>query len=802
VHRTNLPAQPTSLIGREQELRTLGDLLLRADVRLVTLTGPGGVGKTRLALQTAAELLEDFADGIFFVNLAPVGEPTLVAATIAQTLGVKETGGQPLIECLTASLQERHVLLLLDNFEQVAEAAPLLATLLAAAPRLKLLVTSRAVLHLYGEYEFVVPPLAVPAPRQLPPLEDLAHYPAVRLFLARAQAVKPKCTLTEENAPIIAAICHRLDGLPLAIELAAARIKLFSPQALLTRLEHRLTMLTGGARDLPARQQTLRAAIAWSHDLLAAPEQTLFRRLAVFGGQYTLEAAAAVCNADTDLPFDMLEGLAALVDQSLLRQVEQLDGEPRFTMLETIREYAMERLIASGAVDTIRRRHAEYYLALAERLEPEWRGPRKLAWRRQLDAEYGNLRAALDWLTGHDAVLLARLAGALFRFWQFHGSITEGRSWLDRALEHGIGLPALVRAKALAGGGWLAVIQGGYKRAQELFAESLALYRELGDTPGIADTLIASMWVAEGRGIAGPMALAEESLALCRTHNYTQGIADTLYEMACLSENHGDLVAARARLEESLELKRSLGDSGGVAAALCELGFLAKRQGDLARATALLEESLALSQAIEDLDGASDAIKGLGDVARLQGNAQRAATLLEAGLAWRRERGDQRGTAAILRNLGLVALAQGDGERARALVEESIRLWRNLDSQNSPDFHTSLVVGFEYLGYVADAAGRPERAARLWGAAETLREASGLIMDAFERDTHERALASARAALGEERFAAAWAAGRELPLEQAIADALAHDDRLVTGATASNRLNPDESTRLRLERRI
>jgi tetratricopeptide (TPR) repeat protein len=431
----------------------------------------------------------------------------------------------------------------------------------------------------------------------------------------------------------------------------------------------------------------------------------------------------------------------------------------------------MEQLDLAGEADTIRRRHAEHYLALAERLEPEWRGPRRLAWQRQLEAEYGNLRAALDWLTGHDAALLARLAGALFRFWQFHGPITEGRSWLDRALEHGIALPAPVRAKALAGAGWLAVIQGSHKRAQELFAESLALYRHLGDTPGIADTLIASMRVAEGVGIAGPMALAEESLALCRTHNYTQGIADTLYEMACLLEDHGDLVAAHARLEESLELKRSLGDSGGVASALCALGELAKRQGDLARATAHLEESLALSQAIEDLDSASDAIKGLGDVAWLQGNAQRAATLLEAGLAWRPEQGNQRGSAAILRNLGLVALAQGDSERARALVEESIRLWRNLDSQNSRDFHIGLVVGFEYLGYVADATGRSEHAARLWGAAERLREASGLIMDAFERDTHERALASARA-LGEERFAAAWAAGRALTLEQAIAEAL------------------------------
>ncbi len=838
AHRTNLPAQPTSLIGREQEVRTLRDLLLRADVRLVTLTGPGGVGKTRLALQGAAELLEDFADGIFFVNLAPVGEPTLVAATIAQTLGVKETGGQPLIECLTASLQERHVLLLLDNFEQVAEAAPLLATLVAEAPRLKLLVTSRAVLHLYGEYEFVVPPLAVPSPRQLPPLENLAHYPAVRLFLARAQAVKPACTLTEENAPTIAAICHRLDGLPLAIELAAAQLKLFSPQALLTRLEHRLTMLTGGARDLPARQQTLRATIAWSHDLLATPEQTLFRRLAVFGGGWTLEAAAAVCNVDGDLPFDMLEGLAALVDQSLLWQVEQLDSEPRFTMLETIREYAMERLIASGEAEWLRRWHAQYYLALAERAEPELRGPQQLIWLDRLEAEHDNLRAALGWLLDvGEAAAGLRLAGSLWRFWHGRGYLSEGRVWLEgvlaRASEQ---TPA--RAQALYGAGMLALYQSDLARAAQLYEESLVVCRELGDRTGIARALERIGWLTYDHGhYAQALTSFEESLVLFRELDDKHGIATSLHYMGEVIRAQGDYERAKTFFEESLALSRELKDKRGITLPLLSLGDVARFQGDYERARTFFEESLALSRELKDKHMTATSLRNLGAVTHLQGDYERARTFFEESLALFGELGDRYCGAVTMSGFGRMAYNQGDYGRASLLCEESIAVFRELGigraivassfstlgyiTLSRGDYPRSLALfsesvalaweegdrediarGLAGLARVAGMTGQLERAVRLWGTEHALREAIGAPLSPAEQAEYERALAITRTQLDEAAFAAAWATGRELPLDQAIADALTDKDRSATGATASNRLDPDESTRLGLERSI
>jgi predicted ATPase/class 3 adenylate cyclase len=413
AYRTNLPTQPTALLGREQEVATVGDLLRRAGVRLVTLTGPGGIGKTRLALQVAAELLDDnaapllpqreremggegrFPNGIYFVNLAPISDPNLVATAIAQTLGVREQSGRSVLDSLQVYLRDRQMLLVLDNFEQVLQAAPDIAALLAAAPGVKILVTSRAVLKVRGEKEIAVVPLALPDPTQLPPLARLTQYAAVALFIERALDVQPDFAVTNENAPAVAEICARLDGLPLAIELAAARIKLFAPAALLSRLERRLPLLTGGPRDLPARQQTLRNTIDWSYHLLNAGEQTLFRRLGVFVGGWTLEAAAAVCNAEGDLSLAVLDGLAALVDQSLLRQEAATDGEPRFVMLELIREYALERLEQSGEADLVRRQHAGFFLEWAEKFEgffhTQW------ALEERLETDHDNFRAALTW---------------------------------------------------------------------------------------------------------------------------------------------------------------------------------------------------------------------------------------------------------------------------------------------------------------------------------------------------------------------------------------------------------------------
>jgi predicted ATPase len=413
-HPNNLPVQPTPLIGRDAEVASLCSLLRRSDVCLVTLSGPGGVGKTRLALQVAAELLDDFDDGAYFVDLAPIGEVALVAPTIAQTLGVRETGNRRLLDSLKDYLREKQVLLVLDNFEHVVAAAPVVAEVLAAAPRLSVLVTSRVALHLRGEKEVVASPLALPDPQRLPPLAVLSQYAAVELFIERALDVQPNFAVTNENAPAVAEVCYRLDGLPLAIELAAARIKLFAPQTLLARLEKRLPLLTGGARDLPTRQQTLRNTIDWSYELLNAGEQTLFRRLAVFVGGCTLEAAQVICNVEGELAWDVVDGLAALLDQSLVQQGDGPDGEPRFTMLETIREYALEQLEAHSEADAVRRRHAEYYLALAETAQPQFQRAERYRWSERTESEHYNLRAALAWaLEGGDVEIGGRLAVAL-----------------------------------------------------------------------------------------------------------------------------------------------------------------------------------------------------------------------------------------------------------------------------------------------------------------------------------------------------------------------------------------------------
>ncbi len=412
--RTNLPAQPTLLIGRDQEVAAVCALLRGPEVRLLTLTGPGGTGKTRLGLQVAAELLDAFADGIYFVDLAPIRDANLVVSAIAQTLGLTGRGDQPLRDRVRAHLRDKRLLLLLDNFEQVLDAAPVVAELLAACPQLKVLVTSRMPLQLRGEQEIPVPPLALPDLHRLPELAALSQYAAVALFIQRARAVQLDFAVTNATAPAVAEICHRLDGLPLAIELVATRVKLLPIPALLARLDNRLKLLIGGARDLPARQQTIRTTIAWSYDLLTAAEQRLFRSLAVFVGGCTLDAATTVCNANSDLPMDVVDGIAGLLNQSLLRQKEGTDGEPRFWMLETIREYTVERLEGSGEAEAVRRRHAAYYLAFAEAAQPQLLGAERAGWLDRLEAEHDNLRGALGWaLDGGDAELGGRLAVAL-----------------------------------------------------------------------------------------------------------------------------------------------------------------------------------------------------------------------------------------------------------------------------------------------------------------------------------------------------------------------------------------------------
>src|SRR5215204_2591358 len=710
IRRNNLPVQPTPLVGRERELEEVLALLRSSHVHLLTLTGPGGTGKTRLGLQAAAELTDELEDGVFFVALAPIAAPALVAPTIARTLGLTESGNQPPEELLKGYLRDRQTLLVLDNFEQVLESASLLDEVLSAAPDLKLLITSRTPLRLYGEHEFPVEPLSVPDPKSLPPVESLNQYEAVRLFVERARAVRPDFSLTEENAPAVVEICARLDGLPLAIELAAARIKLLPPRAMLSRLGNRLRLLTGGARNLPERQRTLRSTIEWSYELLDEGERILFARLAVFSGGSTLEAMEAVCDPQGDLPVDTFEGVSSLLDKSLLRREEGQGGEPRFVMLETIHEYASERLEEQRVAESIKRAHAEYSLALAEEAEPGLWGPEDAAWLDRLEQEHDNMRAALSWsLEYEEAELALRLGGALRWFWRTRGYHGEGRRWLEAVLGKDWGAAAEARARALEGVGWLASDQGDLDRAQAAAEEGLKLTTEA----GLGDVVVADFQNVLGEAVGRQRGdyewaaeLLEESLALHREARDTRGVAWSLGNLANASGDRGDHERAKELYEEGLALSRELGGAELLGAYLISLGYVFLLEGDLERATALNEEAVELY----------------------------------------RKRGHRGRLQAALDNLGWAALVRGDHQRAEALHEESLMLCKELGDK---------LIGsesIEGLACAAAAKGEAERAAILFGAAEALREAVGYQQTPRERSLREPYLTTARSRVGE----AAW----------------------------------------------
>jgi predicted ATPase/class 3 adenylate cyclase len=728
VRLNNLPIQPTPLLGREREVAEIADLLRHADVRLLTLTGTGGTGKTRLALQSAAELIDDFEDGVFLVALAPISDPELVASTVAGALSVSESAGRPLKEDLRDFLNTKELLLVLDNFEQVVDAAPLVGELLSGCPGLKVLATSRTLLRIYGEHEYAVRPLELPDPDHLPPIETLRQYEAIRFFTERARAANAHFSLTNENALAVAEICARLDGLPLAIELAAARTKLLSPQAMCSRLSDPLKFLTGGARDLPERQRTLRGAIAWSHALLNEDEQALFARLSVFSDGCALEAVEAVCDPVGDLFVDVLEGLSSLLDKSLLRQEEMVEEEPRFVMLETIREYARERLELSGEAEEIRRMHAEYFLALAEQGASEQQGPEETAWLERLDLEHDNMRAALSWmLESEEAEPGMRLAGALWQFWDMRGYYGEGRRWLEEALAKD-GRASAVRAKALEGVGWLADLQGDIDRA---------------------------------------VAAAEEGLSLSARVKIESSVrASFLRILGSAAYVHGDHEQAARLYEESLALSREARDERGVASSLLQLGNVSSDLGDHEEAKTFYEEGLALSRKLDDKALLASALISVGAEFLLQGDHERGAMLNEEAAELYRERGNRGHLQYALDNLGWAALVRGNLQQAEELHRESLALSRQLGDK------LVAAEALEGLACSASARGEAERVARLFGAAEALREAVGYRQEPREHALREPYLVAARPRLSEARWDAAWAEGRRLGFEEAIAYAL------------------------------
>jgi predicted ATPase/Tfp pilus assembly protein PilF len=674
-------------------------------------------------------MIGHFHNGVFFVALAPITDPSLVVSTIAQALGITETAGRSVLDNLKEYLQAKSLILLLDNFEQVISAGQLVAELLATCGSLKILITSREALRVSGEREYPVPPLALPDLMNLPSLESLSGYAAVELFIQRAQMVKPEFKITNETASVVAEICSQLDGLPLAIELAAARTRLLPLHEIRARLENRLEFLTGGARNLPARQQTLRNTIVWSYDLLTENEQELFRILSVFVGGCTVDAAEAVAQDHPD-GVSILDQLGSLVDKSLLREVDGMKGKPRFVMLETLREFGLEQLESSGDKETIRHHHATVFLALAENAEANLESAEQVRWMDRMEQEHDNLRAALEWsktAPGADEICL-RLAGALGLFWEVHGHFSEGRERLSAVLSTKFAQGGTAaRARLLARAAELAYRQSDYPATSLLAQESLEIYRKLGEQ---------------------------------------QGVASMLIKLGNAATERGSYTAASRFLEEAVAIWGKLEDKHGTARALISLGWVALRSGDHDLANTRLKEALTLSRELGDARSMGFELSGLGEVALRQGDYARATQLMEESLEVRRQLGNKWGVGVSLGMLGWVAMRERDWDRAIARLGESLEVRQEIGDKGGSAWC------LERLAGVAMAQGQAEKAARLFGAAAALRSSIGSVIDPVDQARYKKNINSLRAKLGKKQFTAIWKSGHAMSLEQAVAYAL------------------------------
>jgi predicted ATPase/class 3 adenylate cyclase len=739
----NLPAQPTALIGREDELAALREMLATPDARLITLTGPGGTGKTRLALQAAAESLDAFPDGVWFVPLASISDPALVPEAIATALGVRQAPGEQVLSRLTEHLRSRQTLLVLDNLEQVLDAAPMIGQLIDEAPRIVILATSREPLRLRAERELPIPPLPLPSltPR-LSPEQALAS-PAVRLFVERAQAVKPGFALELSNLADVVAISRRLDGLPLAIELAAARVRILTPSTLLARLDQRMAILTGGARDLPARQQTLRATIAWSYDLLDPTERALFARLGVFAGGCSLETAEAICGAAGGLEIGLFDGIASLVQKSLLRQEEGPGGEARFTMFQTIQEFARERLNELPEAPALRQAHADAFLALAEVADGDDSAD-EVELLNRLEADHANLRQAISFYEQQgDAGLgqRVRLAVHLAYFWWLRGHFSEGRGILERALATPGDIPSADRAAALSGAAFLAEAQGDLERAQALHEEGLSLYEKLGDLKGVAGALGGLGTIARQRGdLDTARSRHQDALEAWRRAGDAAGAAGALLDLGLTRQLEGDYAGAEPELLEGLDLFRQAGDLSGEAHALNRLGFLAMAMGNLPTAIERFSESLGLWRALGNQQMIAADLHNLGEARHLSGSLDEAEGLYREALDLFDALGDAGGRGFALCQLGLLALDRGNPLEARELLLESLKLRWNAGLRG---------LACDTLEALAEATwrlGDLDRAAMILRASSQLREETGVARQPVYEARYQRVVQAVSAA--------------------------------------------------------